>query len=129
MTGGVFFILRANLVPLNRVPLQWFAREVCGVASQKQARLFYVEGRVQGVGFRFFVEDEANRLGLCGYVRNLYDGRVEVYALGEEISLERLRSRLEQGPPGSHVERVMERQAPPKSYRDFSIAASGEPIG
>ncbi|MBI2820527.1 MAG: acylphosphatase [Acidobacteria bacterium] len=99
------------------------------MASRKQARLFYVEGRVQGVGFRFFVEDEANRLGLCGYVRNLYDGRVEVYALGEEVSLERLRSRLEQGPPGSRVERVMEREAPQKSYRDFSIAASGEPIG
>ena len=99
------------------------------MASRKQARLFYVEGRVQGVGFRFFVEDEANRLGLRGYVRNLYDGRVEVYALGEEVSLERLRRRLEQGPPGSRVERVTERETPRKSYNDFSIEASGEPSG
>jgi len=99
------------------------------VASRKQSQLFYVEGRVQGVGFRFFVEDEANRLGVCGYVRNLYDGRVEVYALGEEVLLQQLRSLLEQGPPGSRVERVMEREAPTKSYRDFSIAASGESIG
>jgi acylphosphatase len=105
------------------------SKEFCGVASREQARLFFVEGRVQGVGFRFFVEAVANQLGLRGYVRNLYDGRVEVYAQGEEAVLERLRRRLEQGPPGSRVECVRERQAPQKSCRDFSIEASGEPSG
>lgn len=105
------------------------SEEFLGVAARKQARLFHVAGRVQGVGFRFFVEDVAQQLGLCGYVRNLYDGRVEVYALGEESLLQQLRLRLEQGPPGSRVERIMEREAAPKSYRNFCIEASGEPSG
>jgi acylphosphatase len=111
-------------------PAAWFPYNGSlggGVARGGQARYFLVEGRVQGVGYRFFVEHEANRLGLRGYVRNLYDGRVEVYALGEPEVLERLRERLEQGPSGSRVERVTERQAPNQSYKDFSIEASGNP--
>ena len=104
-------------------------RSEAGVAARRQARFFFVEGRVQGVGFRFFVEHEANRLGVRGYVRNLYDGRVEVYAVGEEAVLQQLRGRLEQGPPGSRVEQVTEREAPHKSYREFSIEASGQPAG
>jgi acylphosphatase len=99
------------------------------VAAGGQARFFFVEGRVQSVGFRFFVEHEATQLGLRGYVRNLYDGRVEVYALGEEAVLEQLRGRLEQGPPGSRVVRVTEREAPRKTYKEFSIEASGHPAG
>ena len=93
------------------------------------ARLYLVEGRVQGVGFRFFVEAEANKLGLRGYVRNLYDGRVEVYVMGEETLLERFRKRLEQGPPASRVERVEVRAAAHKNYSEFVIEASGESIG
>ncbi|MBI3933902.1 MAG: acylphosphatase [Acidobacteria bacterium] len=96
---------------------------------KKSAKLFFVEGRVQGVGFRFFVEAAANRLGLRGYVRNLYDGRVEVYAVGEEKVLDRLRKQLEQGPPGSRVERVEERAAAAKNYSAFVIEASGESTG
>ena len=97
------------------------------MAGRRQARFFFVEGQVQGVGFRFFVEHEANQLGVTGYVRNLYDGRVEVYALGKEAWLQKLRRRLEQGPPGSHVKRVVEREAPVSSCDNFSIAASGPP--
>jgi acylphosphatase len=66
-----------------------------------------VHGRVQGVGFRFFIEDHARDLGLTGYTRNLPDGRrVEVVAEGERAALEQLVTALRQGPPGSHVERV-----------------------
>ena len=66
-----------------------------------------VRGRVQGVGFRFFVEDRARDLGLAGYTRNLPDGRtVEVVAEGGRAALERLVAALRQGPPGSYVERV-----------------------
>jgi acylphosphatase len=60
-------------------------------------------------------------------VRNLYDGRVEVYGLGDEAVLEEFCERLQQGPPGSRVERVTQREAPRKRLSDFSIEASGHP--
>jgi acylphosphatase len=91
----------------------------------RQARLFLVEGRVQGVGFRFFVEEVARDLGLKGYVRNLADGRVEVYAMGEETVLARLRKQLEIGPRAGRVERVEERVATQREYKDFFIEAGG----
>jgi acylphosphatase len=90
----------------------------------KHARLYLVEGRVQGVGFRFFVEEVARGLGLKGYVRNLADGRVEVYAMGERAVLARLRTQLEMGPRTSRVERVEERVAAQREYDDFVIEAS-----
>ena len=66
-----------------------------------------VRGRVQGVGFRFFVQDEARRLGLGGYVRNLPDGRrVEGVAEGPRADLEVLLAALRRGPPDAYVERV-----------------------
>lgn len=63
-------------------------------------------GRVQGVGFRFFVIDTAQELDLTGWVRNLSDGRVEVLAEGPRNSLDRLLEILHQGPPASWVTRV-----------------------
>ena len=90
----------------------------------EQARLYRVKGRVQGVGFRFFVEAEARRLRLRGYVRNLYDGRVEVYAIAKESVLAQLRERLEMGPPASRVEQVEEQAAALQDYTEFVIEAS-----
>ena len=90
----------------------------------KTARLFAIEGQVQGVGFRFFVEGVATELGLNGYVCNRADGSVEVYALGEEAVLEQLREQLERGPRSSRVVRVVERPAPLRNYQTFSIEAS-----
>src|SRR5262249_61105815 len=58
------------------------------------ARRFIVRGRVQGVGFRWFVEREAHMLGLGGWVRNNPDGSVEVLAMGTPDQLSGLRSRL-----------------------------------
>ena len=87
----------------------------------KTARLYLVEGRVQGVGFRFFVERVAQSLGLNGSVRNLPDGRVEVYAVGELDLLEQLRAQLQAGPRASRVERVQEQAAPVKELKSFSI--------
>jgi acylphosphatase len=67
-----------------------------------------VHGRVQGVGFRYFVQDRASALGLTGYVRNAPDGRrVEVVAEGPRPALQRLLEALRQGPPGAYVERVV----------------------
>ena len=65
-----------------------------------------ISGRVQGVGFRWFVREEARRLGLSGWVTNLPGGEVEVRAGGEGSSLERLRRALEVGPTGAEVQRV-----------------------
>ena len=66
-----------------------------------------VSGQVQMVGFRFFVEREAQRLGLSGWVRNGDDGRtVEVTAEGDETSLRALEAALRQGPPFSRVAAV-----------------------
>ena len=65
-----------------------------------------ISGRVQGVGFRWFVREEARRLGLSGWVTNLPSGEVEVRASGEDGSVDRLRRALEVGPTGATVELV-----------------------
>jgi len=66
-----------------------------------------VHGRVQNVGFRFFVHDLARTLGLSGFVRNLTDGStVEVTAEGPRAQLETLLKQLHDGPPGARVARV-----------------------
>ena len=66
-----------------------------------------VQGRVQGVGFRYFVQREAAALGLAGYTRNLPDGRrLEVVAEGPRRTLERLAEALHRGPPGAYIERL-----------------------
>ena len=67
-----------------------------------------ISGRVQGVGFRWFVREEARRLGVSGWVTNLDNGHVEVAAAGERASLDRLLAALRVGPPGSRVEAVDE---------------------
>lgn len=71
-----------------------------------------VEGRVQGVGFRDYVQRRASLLGLTGYVMNLKDGRVRVHAEGPREALEALQRDLEKGPPLSRVERVAARLVP-----------------
>jgi acylphosphatase len=71
-----------------------------------------ISGRVQGVGFRWFVREEARRLGLSGRVTNLSGGDVEVEAGGERSSLERLRTALQVGPAGAHVERMIDVDGP-----------------
>ena len=70
-------------------------------------RHFRVCGRVQGVGFRWFVLRQAEREGLTGFARNLPDGSVEVLAAGEVVALERLAAALRVGPPHARVEDVI----------------------
>jgi acylphosphatase len=71
-----------------------------------------VSGRVQGVGFRWFVRQTARELGLAGRVRNLPDGRVEVEAAGPAEALAALRERLREGPPGARVAGLEEQALP-----------------
>jgi acylphosphatase len=75
------------------------------------ARRFVIHGRVQGVGFRYFVQNEAEQLGLDGYVKNRADGTVEVCASGGSEQIEKLRRRIAQGPRWSRVDRVDESDA------------------
>ena len=69
---------------------------------------FLIRGRVQGVGFRWFVHREASELELRGWVRNTEDGDVEVVASGDPHDLNELRSSLRKGPRGSRVDNVIE---------------------
>ena len=78
---------------------------------ETQAKRFFVSGRVQGVGFRFFAERTAASLGVGGYVRNLFDGRVEVYAVGSADQMDALKGALRRGPRMSAVDQVDEDDA------------------
>ena len=70
------------------------------------ARRYLVRGRVQGVGFRWFVEREAHMLQVAGWVRNNPDGTVELLAQGTREQLAGLHSRLREGPRASRVDEV-----------------------
>jgi acylphosphatase len=95
--------------------------------KNNNAKRYYVSGTVQGVGYRYFAERAAAQFGIMGYVRNLRDGRVEVYAIGPADSLAALRKKLEHGPVGAYVEKVAEEDAPINSQfeQDFSIEYDG----
>ncbi|MDD5092880.1 MAG: acylphosphatase [Dehalococcoidia bacterium] len=82
-----------------------------------------VHGRVQGVYFRAFAEEQARRLGLTGYVRNLLVERsVQVVAEGERAKLEELATRLKAGPSGARVEEIdIKWEAYTKSFSNFEI--------
>ncbi len=71
---------------------------------------FLVRGRVQGVGFRWFVHREAAELGLRGWVRNTDTGEVEVVAAGESVDLNELRTQLRKGSRGSRVDAIEEHE-------------------
>jgi acylphosphatase len=93
------------------------------VSEEKQARRFFVSGIVQGVGFRFFAQREAEKLHIGGYARNLRDGRVEVLAVGSPAQLEAMKRALERGPRFSKVSGVREEEAQldPHYEKDFAI--------
>ena len=85
---------------------------------------FLIQGRVQGVGFRWFVQREASELDLRGWVRNTEDGHVEVVAAGAPGDLAELRSSLRRGPRGSRVDRLVEHllnESEAKNLNSFQI--------
>jgi len=71
--------------------------------GQRVALRLRLRGHVQGVGFRWFVRGVARELGLAGRVRNLRDGSVEIEVAGDPESVEELKARVRQGPPGAAV--------------------------
>lgn len=87
-------------------------------------RHYLVKGRVQGVGFRWFVLQQASALGLRGWVRNTHDGDVEVMAAGDEQQIAALETSLRRGSRGSRVDRVVAEdhaEAESEALRAFEI--------
>ena len=93
---------------------------------KKEARKYVIIGRVQGVGFRFYTENWARRLGLSGYVKNCADGSVEAYAIGGAAALGEFKARLTEGPRSARVDQVQEFEEQVKgSYRRFVVESDG----
>ncbi|MGQ9496404.1 MAG: acylphosphatase [Thermoanaerobaculaceae bacterium] len=92
--------------------------------GERKSYRYLISGRVQGVGFRYFVFREAQALGLVGFVRNLRDGRVEVVAAGPEGKLARLEALLWRGPMMANVKMVEIEPTDPPEVETFSIAHS-----
>lgn len=91
------------------------------MSETKQAKRYFVSGMVQGVGFRYFTQDVADRLKIAGFVRNLRDGRVEVFAMGTPQQHGELRALLERGPRFSSVTEVVEEPAAPEAQYEDSF--------
>lgn len=86
-----------------------------------------VSGKVQGVGFRKFVQKRAKQSSLRGWVRNLGDGRVEIMARGAEEDFAKFLDWIRRGPPGSIIEAFAEStSASEVSYDSFEVVADGE---
>jgi acylphosphatase len=94
----------------------------CGMARKKiSAKRWYVRGRVQGVGYRWFAQNSASLLNLSGYARNLDDGRVEIYAIGPEDKLNEMAAMLYRGPRWADVRGVEEQEAELLQRAGFTI--------
>ena len=90
--------------------------------NQKMQRYILISGKVQGVGFRYFTRQNAMRLGVHGYAKNLPNGKVEVVAEGDKATLEEFVKILWKGPPASRVEDVKVEARPHSGeYTSFGV--------
>ena len=90
--------------------------------APRTAKKYSITGRVQGVGFRYFADRWASELGIRGYVKNLWDGSVEVYAIGTPAALEELKRQLAEGPRSARVAGIHECDEPVDTrYNRFII--------
>jgi acylphosphatase len=93
-----------------------------GSVSTKVVRVrVFIDGRVQGVGYRATAAQEAVRLGIAGWVRNLYDGRVEAVYEGPRAAVEEMIAWTRRGPAGSWVTKMSIHDEAPKGERGFSV--------
>lgn len=81
----------------------------------------FVSGVVQGVGFRYFTVKVAREFGIKGYVKNLPDGRVYIYAVGDEKALEKFLANVRKGPPLAVVRDVVVRDVPIQEFEKFEV--------
>ncbi|HYU31679.1 MAG TPA: acylphosphatase [Thermoanaerobaculia bacterium] len=92
------------------------------VGGEQRALRLVIEGRVQGVGYRWFARKAGRELGLAGKVRNLPDGRVEVHAAGDPEQLACFIDRLREGPPAARVTGIAEEElATVPAWNGFDI--------
>jgi acylphosphatase len=91
------------------------------LSQEELARRYIIRGRVQGVGFRYFAHHAANAAGVSGYVRNLDDGNVEVYAIGSKDQLSELAGLLWKGPRYADVRGVEEKEAVLERCSGFQV--------
>jgi len=89
--------------------------------SRMVAKRVQVFGRVQGVFFRAFVRDEALKVGVRGFVRNLPDGSVEAHLEGEEDAVQKVVSAMREGPPAARVVNLVEEIVEAKGFEGFTI--------
>ena len=89
--------------------------------SDLQTRRYLISGRVQGVGFRWFVEREAGLIGVAGWVRNCENGDVEVMATGTREQHGSLSRKLQEGPRAARVDHISESAAPLMEAQSFHI--------
>jgi acylphosphatase len=88
----------------------------------KTAARFIIKGTVQGVFFRRFVKENADKLGLVGYVRNLTSGDVEVFAEGEMDKIDRLFQIVKKGPEHAQIRNIqIEERKYSDQFKDFQI--------
>lgn len=80
------------------------------MSQERKGLHLLIDGRVQGVGYRWFARNAGRELGLTGKVRNLPDGRVEIHAAGDPDKLAELIGRLREGPPAARVQSIAEEE-------------------
>lgn len=92
------------------------------MSPEKRGLHLLIDGRVQGVGYRWFARQAGQELGISGKVRNLPDGRVEVHVTGDPEQLARFVDRLREGPPASRVTDIAEEElATVPAWEGFDI--------
>lgn len=90
---------------------------------QQQVKHLILSGRVQGVGFRHFTTQQANELGIRGWVKNLPDGRLETVIAGTKKDVEEMVQRMEKGPRMASVSEISELDPPETmdQFKSFSV--------
>jgi acylphosphatase len=88
---------------------------------ERIARYIRVTGRVQGVFFRAWARDEAQTVGVSGWIRNCSDGSVEAQLEGEQDAVEELIDLIREGPPGAEVDRVEVEEADREGLSGFEV--------
>lgn len=87
----------------------------------KQAKRLFLTGSVQGMFFRQFIKDNAGKIGVNGFVRNLEDGRVEVFIEGNVDNVAQMDALCRRGSPHSHIRKVEEKEEHFQDFKEFRI--------